>query len=359
MSIASVSAQGRLALLSLAWCSLADAAPAVEISRVEQREIAPTVIAAGQVQSRSGADMAAGVGGQLAWVAEPGTRLKRGEVIARIVTDEMELLRAEQAARVTRGEIGLKQAERELERQRAAGNAVSRYQLDQTENARDLARSDLDIARSTLRQTDERLSRARITAPFGGVVSERLHRAGEEVARGDVIARLSDPEHLEIRLFLPLRHVRAISAGSVVHVLAEEGAADAHVRAVVPVGDARTQSFEVLVDVPAGPRHLDAGRSLRVELPLEAARQTLAVPRDALIIRSEGMAVYRIKGLKPGKLKPGEPKTVERIVVKPGLSSGSWVAVEGSLAPQDAVVVRGGESLHDGDSVNIIGERDA
>ena len=33
---------------------------------------------------------------------------------------------------------------------------------------------------------------------------------------------------------------------------------------------------------------------MKVELPLEVARQALAVPRDAVVIRADGAAVYRI-----------------------------------------------------------------
>lgn len=323
-------------------------APAVETSKAEMRKLAPTVTAAGQVQSRSGADMAAGVAGQLEFVAEPGTRVAKGEVIARMDVAELRLQRAEQAARLTRGEVALKQAERELERLRASGNAVSRFQLDQAENTRDLARADLEIAGAALRQTDERLSRAELRAPFAGIVSERLKREGEEVNRGELVARLHDTEHLEIRLFLPLRHVRAIQPGSVVNVQVGGGDfAQARIRAIVPVGDPRSQSFETLIDAPQTATPLAVGHSVRVELPLESPKLALAVPRDAIVIRTEGMSVYRVK----------DGQTVERVPVKTTIAEGKWVAVEGALAADDAVVVRGAESLQHGAPVKVIRNR--
>lgn len=332
-------------------------AAAVETALASLRTIAPTITATGQVQSRSGADVASSTAGPLAWVAEPGTPVRKGEVIARLDTGEIRLLRAEQAARVTRNEIALRQAERELERLRASGNAVSRYQLDQAENARDLARSDLDIARATLSQTDDRLARAEIRAPFAGVIAERLRRAGEEVARGDVIARLQDTEHLEVRLFLPLRHVRAIQPGSPVQIEPAPGQpVTARVRAIVPVGDARTQSFETLIDLPAAGAgtatgaglEWTVGRSVQVVLPLESAQQKLAVPRDAVVIRTEGLAVYVVRA---GK--------AVRVPVTTGSAQGDWVAVQGSLQAREAVVVRGAETLRDGDAVKIVAEHGA
>ncbi len=322
-------------------------APAVEVTPAEMRELAPTVTATGLVQSRAGADLATAVAGQLAWIVEAGTWVEKGEVVARIDVDELRLQRLEQGARGARGEVALRQAERELDRLRASGNAVSRYQLDQAQNTRDLASADLDIARAALRQTDERLSKAEIRAPFGGVVAERVRNAGEELARGDVLARLYNTEDLEIRLFLSLRHVRAIRAGTAVTVRHRSDEALALVRAIVPVGDARSQSFEALIDAPQMPLPLAVGHSVQIELPLQAPRAALAVPRDALVIRAEGTAVYRVK----------DGKTAERITVKIGIAEGDWVAVEGALSVADPVVVRGAETLHDGDIVTVIGTR--
>lgn len=337
-----------LLLILVASPVLAQAPPpaAVETAPVEKRELAPHVTVTGQVRSRAAADLAASVAGRLAWVAEPGTRLGKNGVVARLDTDELKLQELELAARVKRGEINQAQLAREAERLKGLGTAVSRMQLEQAEANRDLAAADLEIARATLSQMKDRLARAELRAPFGGVVSERVKRAGEEVARGEIVARLLDPETLEIRLFLPLRHVRAIKAGDTVKVKFDGGEGNARVRGIVPAGDARSQSFEVLVDLPPRGR-LPSGSVIQVELPLGEPQSLLAVPRDALVIRAEGLAVFRV----------GPDNKVQRLTVTTGIADGDWVAVEGMLLASDTVVVRGGENLHDGASVKIVGTR--
>lgn len=346
-----------LSLLILSAPAFAQGGPApsaVRVSRAELRAIAPSVTVTGVVQSRAAADLAAPVAGRLLWVAEPGTAVKAGDVVARFDIEELQLQRAEQQARVTRGEVAVKAAEREAERLRAAGTAISRVQLNQAEDTRDLAKGDLEIARVSLRQTQERLSRAVLRAPVAGVVSERIKRAGEEAARGEVIARFADTGNLELRLFLPLRHVRAIHSGTEVRVLSAAGVASAgKVRAVVPVGDARSQSFEALVDVASLKPQPPVGETLRVELPLEASRNALVVPRDAVVIRAEGNAVFRLKD------GPQQTRVAERIPVRLGVADGAYVAVEGALAPDDEVVIRGGETLSDGATVKVVDLRSA
>ncbi len=322
--------------------------PAVETAPVEKRDLAPRITVTGQVRSRAAADLAASVAGRLAWVAEPGTRVAKNAVVARLDTDELKLQELELAARVKRGEINQASLAREAERLKGLGTAVSRMQLEQAEAARDLAAADLEITRATHSQMRDRLARAELRTPFGGVVSERMKRAGEEVARGEIVARLLDPETLEIRLFLPLRHVRAIKAGDTVKVMFDGGEGVARVRGIVPAGDARSQSFEVLVDLPpARGGKLPSGSVIQVELPLGEPQSLLAVPRDALVIRADGLAVFRV----------GPDNKVQRLTVTTGVADGDWVAVEGMLLASDTVVVRGAENLQDGASVKIIGTR--
>lgn len=333
-------------------------AAAVKTAKAELRAIAPSVTVTGVVQSRAAADLAAPLAGRLLWVAEPGTVVKAGDVVARFDIEELQLQRAEQAARVSRGVVAVKSAAREAERLKAAGTAVSRIALNQTEDARDLAQSDLDIARVTLRQTQERLSRAVLRAPVAGVVSERIKRPGEEAQRGEVIARFADTSNLELRLFLPLRHVRAIQGGTSVKVVSGSGATSSGtVRAVVPVGDARSQSFEALVDVASLQPPPPVGETLRVELPLQATRNALVVPRDAVVIRAEGSAVFR---LKDGFVNQGvKSRVAERVPVRLGVANGDYVAVEGALGPDDEVIVRGAETLSDGATVRVVDLRSA
>lgn len=328
------------------------AAAAVKTAKAELRAIAPSVTVTGVVQSRAAADLAAPVAGRLLWVAEPGTMVKAGDVVARFDIEELQLQRAEQAARVSRGDVAVKSADREAERLRAAGSAVSRLQLNQAEDARDLARSDLEIARVTLRQTQQRLGRAVLRAPVAGVVSERVKRPGEEAARGEIIARFADTQNLELRLFLPLRHVRAISSGTEVKVFGASSNSTGRIRAVVPVGDARSQSFEALVDVASLKPQPPVGETLRVELPLQASRNALVVPRDAVVIRADGNTVFRLKA---GPISKGvATRIAERVPVRLGVAEGAYVAVEGALAPDDDVVTRGAETLTDGATVRVV-----
>jgi hypothetical protein len=115
----------------------------------------------------------------------------------------------------------------------------------------------------------------------------------------------------------------------------------ARVRAVVPVGEERSRQFELrlsLVDAD-----LLVGSAIEVALPEREVAETLAVPRDALVVRGDGSYVMRIKG----------DGTAERVEVTSGASDGELTAVTGGLAAGDIVVVRGAERLSAGQKVKI------
>jgi multidrug efflux pump subunit AcrA (membrane-fusion protein) len=79
-------------------------------------------------------------------------------------------------------------------------------------------------------------------------------------------------------------------------------------------------------------------------IPMRAARDSLVVPRDALILRQDGTFVFRINA---------EDKA-ERIAVVTGESTGNLIAVDGDLNEGDRIVIRGAETLTEGRGVNII-----
>jgi multidrug efflux pump subunit AcrA (membrane-fusion protein) len=70
----------------------------------------------------------------------------------------------------------------------------------------------------------------------------------------------------------------------------------------------------------------------------------VAVPRDALILRSAATYVFRIT----------DDDTAERIVVETGTGDSDLIAIEGDVAPGDRIVVRGGERLRVGQAVEVI-----
>ena len=312
-------------------------------------EIVPAVPIAGTVHSRNDVQITAAIDGHLVFVIEPGTVVSEGDVLVRMDTAPLELQLAELQAQASRAKSQLAFLEKQLARENdlARNNQTAATQRDQTESNRDIARSDLLIAQSRISQLEDQIARATVYARFGGVVTARERREGETVGRGTVLARLSDTENLEVRVLAPLHHSGRVRAGDELRLIGFESSFVGIVRSVIPPVDGRSQAMEIRIDLPTdAAQQWTMGQLVSVSVPLRTAKNTLAVDRDALILRQDGTYVYRVT----------EEGKAERISVTPGESVGALVAVEGDLAEGDEVIIRGAESLSPGQSVNVIRE---
>jgi RND family efflux transporter MFP subunit len=317
----------------------------VEIDQARMTSMAPTMQVAGTVISRDDAVLSAEVEGRLISIVDVGTRVETGDTIARIEDTGLQLRAEELAAEITRAEARLRFLEAELERFRrlAETNLAAASQIDQTRSERDIAASDLVVGRSRLSQIEDQLDRTRITAPFSGMVVERRAQAGERIAVGMAVVRLVNPDNLEVVARAPLNYYRFVRAGDELAVNAGlDAPLIAPVRTVVSIGGESQHVFELRLDVS---ENLPVGQTVRVTVPTANVREVLAVPRDALVLRGDGIAVFIVD----------EDNMARRIRVTTGIGEGEWIEVQGPIQEGDRVVIRGNERLRAGQQVLIQG----
>lgn len=346
---------GRLGcLLVFAACALPagyagaqdGAPPASPVQTAEARNVklSPTAWLPGTVVGREDAKVGAEVEGRLNWVAEVGTAVKLGDVIARLHDSELKLALAEAEAVANRDKARLSLAEQELARTSVLVKdaLLTRSQLDQAVSARDAARGEYRASRARADLYQDRLDRSALKAPFDGVVTERLQRSGERVEAGMPVVRVVNPQTLEVRINISSGSLPFMPVGTEVRLKENGKEATGRVRAVVPVGDDRSRQYDVRLsfEQAAWP----AGTTLRVAVPTAGQREAVAIPRDALVLRREGAIVFRVK----------DDMTVERVTVSTGVAEGPLIEVQGGIQAGDRVVIRGGERLFPGQKVRIL-----
>jgi RND family efflux transporter MFP subunit len=322
-------------------------APVVQVAHVAETEVAPTVAVPGTIYSRNDVQITAGVTGQLVMVAEPGTLVRAGDSVARIDRAPLLLQRAEQEVLLERAEINIRQLNSQLRRQQEleGSNLVSEFELEQTVANRDLAMADAKLIKVRIQQIDDQIRRADIRAPFAGVITTRLHRAGEDVSRGEVLGAMTDIRNMEVRAFVPLKHLPRTVVGDSIDVFATQTQFTGSIRSLVPTGDVRSQTFEARIDLPVDASNAwTVGQLVSVGIPIRSGEQTLAIPRDALVLRQDGSYVFRINA----------ENKAERIAVDIGAAAGELIGVSGALAQGDRVAVRGAENLREGVEVRIM-----
>ncbi len=322
----------------------------VDVGTASASKLAPQRWVPGSVVSRDDAKIASAEAGRLEFVAEVGTRVKAGERIAKIDDQALRLRRDELAAEVRRTDAQRALAATQLDRLQKleASNTIAKSQIDEARATLETNVQTTSRARAQLRQIEHDIEQADVRAPFAGVVTERFSQRGEYLQIGASIVHLVDTDHIEARVQAPLALADKIRAGMQVQVRAGGAEKPANVRAIVPVGDERARQFELRVGVD--PALALVGSAVDVALPdVQAERgganttASLAIPRDALVQRSDRTYVMRITG----------DNKAEQITVTPGTSSGDLVAVQGPLNVGDRLVVRGAERLKAGQSVKV------
>lgn len=316
----------------------------VTMSEVTHETLITTVPAAGTVHSRQTARITAGMGARLAWIAEAGDVVAKGEPVARFDCSMVELRLEEQQALADRERIRHDALGAEVARLEKAGLATSTMQLERTRADRDLAAGEMRIAAVRIRQIQNELGRCVEKAPFTGVITQQQVRPGTDVGLGEWLAAMTNVEQLEVRASVPVRYLSRMSIGSAAQVRLPETSMDGVLRTAIPAADSASQTFEVRIDLPdAAARQVAAGQLVSIYLPLQSPA-ALTVPRDAIVLDSDGAFVMRLI----------DEDRVEKVAVEVAEASGDRVPVRGALKVGDRVAVQGAEALADGSVIAVL-----
>ena len=315
----------------------------VVVATAESRMLAPVTWYPGTVISRNRARVAAEVEGRLEWVAEIGASIAEGEVVARLDDALLRQTLAENEAAVARESARLVFLDAQVKRleKLVTQNTATRSRLEEAVAERDITRSELRAVRARVALTTERLERMRIKAPFSGIVTERVRQGGEWAKSGETVVRLVDAGALEVQMWIPIAALAFVAEGSELVLQANPSRSTVRVRTIVPVGDNRSRLYELRLGVEG--ESWPVGQDVRVAIPTAAARAVVAIPRDALVLRRAGAAVYRVD----------DQGLADRVAVTPGIAQDELIEVDG-IAPGDRVVIRGGERLRPGQPVRIV-----
>ncbi len=316
----------------------------VEVAQASDELMAPQVQMPGTVVSKNDSRVSAQITGQVTWVATEGTLVKEGDMLAEIDDRNHRLAVERNQSQVARLEARVRFLRADLARQKelAETEFTPTSRVEEAESNLLMTEQELAQARIALEQSKIDLGRTKVRAPFPGRVVERLAQAGEYSVPGRQIVRLVDTENLEIRGTAPVNLADVLRDGLPVTLRKDGNIFDSDIRALVPVGDTVSRTMEIRVSVPAGAGYV-VGTALQIGVPSSAPAQVVAVPRDALVLRSEGTFVFRIT----------DDNTAERLMVRTGAASGARVAVLGGIESGDRVVIRGGERLRPGRSVQF------
>jgi RND family efflux transporter MFP subunit len=336
----------------------ADDGVIVRVDAVRREPLAQTVPVIGRLVALRRGVVAVREPGIVAYLAiEVGDRVKRGDVVARLLADRLVADRDLRTAEIAEARAGLAaaEAERQLRRQELARIEGLRRSPAYTEGRYEDKRQDVAIAegrvaaaeaaevhaRAQLRLTEIAIKDSEIRAPYDGVVTQRMTEVGAHVGVGDPVIGLIDDLALEIEADVPADRIAGLTHGRTVEFDLGDRRLTAEVRAVVPDENPLTRTRTVRLTPSFGDvTDRAANRSVTLHVPAAASRAVATVHKDAVLHDADGNYVMRVVD---GK--------AERRLVRLGEANGIRFEVLDGLSPGDVVVIRGNERLESGQRV--------
>ena len=318
--------------------------PSVGVVQARIVKMAPKSVLPGTVVSLNDSQLASEVEGRIASVAEVGTIVPKGGVVARIDNSLAGMQLASDKASVERLDAQVRFDRDQAQRMESlfTQNAIAKSTRDQAVSTRDMDAAALAQAEAALKKSQYQFDHSAIRAPFPGRVAARLINPGEYATTGKPIVRLVDIGETEISVQIPIETAGYLHEQLPVTVEIEGKRATAKVRTIVPVGDVSSRTIEVRLTLPADAGFV--GDAAKVFIPSAPAHNAVAVPRDALVLREDNTYVFKVD-------KKG---VAQRVAVETGAEEGPFVEVKGPVAPGEKVIVRGAERLEAGQKVRPI-----
>lgn len=136
--------------------------------------------------------------------AEEGQRVHSGDRLAVLDNAELRSIVEQSRAAVRNAEAEFEKARKDHDRYRSLSQdgAISTQQLDASQKAYDVSRSQFDQARAALRTAEVRLDDMTLDAPVSGIVLARNAEPGETVAAGVAVYSLGDLANPWVKVYV-------------------------------------------------------------------------------------------------------------------------------------------------------------
>lgn len=284
---------------------------------------------------------------------DAGSRVNQGDVL--IVLDDalagLDLERAREA---------LKEAERELDelkRLNAEGQklmqsgGIPKTEAEARSSALVVKMASVKQLEVDVREGAEIVNRHRVLAPYAGVIRAKLTEVGEWVETGVPVLDLVEVDAVRFDVQVPQERFAELPMDTPSMVRLDslpDREFPAQILAKVPVKDPVARTFLIRLAVEAPPRVMAPGVSGRASFQIRKPGDALTIPKDAIVRQPDGqLMAWVVTG------DPQSPSVVSQVIRVVDSLSSPVELLEG-LNEGQQVVLRGNETLQDGQSIRIV-----
>ncbi len=296
-----------------------DTATAVQVDKVSRRTITQTVSAIGKIQPETEVKISSEASGEIIFLgAKEGDAIHKNQLVARIKPDFVETQLDQYRASLKASEVGIDIAKVEVDRSEAELKRVSALYQKEYASKQDLevakaaydkavggyqsALSDKARNQAILKQAEVSLSRTSIYSPIDGTLTKLAVESGEKVVgtaqmQGTEMMRIADLHVMNAIVDVDENDVVKLKIGDSARVHVDAFPGRIFTGYVLEISHSPKEKgvgtqdevidFEVKIRLLDKEDALRPGMSCNVEMETETHTNVLAVPLQAVTIRSD------------------------------------------------------------------------
>lgn len=343
-----------LLVAALAACSpptkQAEAPRPVEVLAVAPGSAFERQVFSGEVRARHEADLGFRVAGKLLRrLADVGTQVKKGQILAELDPADLHLSAAAAQAQVAAAQTEFDFAQAELARYRSllAQTFISQAAFDARQNAYNATAARLEQARSQHAVTRNQAAYASLIADADGVITAVMAEPGQVLAAGQPALRLARLGEKEVLIAVPenrLPEFRATKEIAVATWSKPETIYRGAVRELAPAADPATRTYAAKISILEADAEVLWGMTANVLLRRADTAAVARLPLTALAQRQDQAVVW---------VADAQTATVAPRAVRVGQYREDGVDILEGLRAGELVVTAGVHKLLPGQQVRL------
>lgn len=302
----------------------------------------------GEVRGRYETQLAFQVSGKISKRnVELGSVVNAGDVLMEIDAKDIQQTVNITSAQMASAESQLNLAQSNLERYRKLfeQGAVSRAQLDQYENAYEVAAAAVRQTAAQYTQGANQLGYSALVADSTGVIAAVNAEAGQVVSAGQIVLTLVKDGEREIEISIPENRIEDLRNAQQIRVTfwaLPDVTVEGKVREISPVADKITRTYKARISLQNPPAGVNLGMTANVAIASAGSRQAVYIPIAAIYQTGDTPGVWVVAN-----------ETVSLRPVKVGAFGDGQIQVLEGLQDGDVIVTAGVQKLREGQKVRL------
>jgi len=324
--------------------------PRPVVSEVINPQFSDPTVYVGIVAARAETDLGFPLNGTIAVrLVDKGHLVSKGDVLARLNPEDLDsdVRAAEAGVDVATAQLRTARDAEQRARELSARGVDSATKVEDTQRALTAAEAKLEQAQASLARAQDMRSFATLLAPQDGAIIEVFAEPGATITAGEPVVRLAETGAREIVIDLTEQDVANLEIGTAFTaglVSSTDVTAQATLTRVDPVAERTTRTRRLHLTLSDPPLSFRLGALVRVSVA-DSSEAIVSVESTAILDREGTPAVWIVDR---------NTNTVSRTLITLGARFGQRERVTSGLTAGDEVIVKGINSLQDG---QIVGRR--